>query len=107
MSTSVLNSLLLNDDPTKVFTLKVPESENVSFLKELIKVKKARQLAHLDPTSSAKGAGKNLAYLCHFLPTYAVLIYSRVAFIVNVVAMKLFGWFGTDGDRSLGCQRHR
>ncbi len=48
MSTYTLNSLLLSDDPTKVFTVKVLESENVSILKELIKAKKTRQLAHLD-----------------------------------------------------------
>jgi hypothetical protein len=48
MSTSALNCLLLHDDPTKVFTVKVPESENISILKELIKAKKARHLAQLD-----------------------------------------------------------
>ena len=51
MSTYTLNCLLLNDDPKKVFTVKVFESENVSILKELIKAKKARQLAHLDASS--------------------------------------------------------
>lgn len=48
MSTTTLNCLLLNDDPTKVFTVEIPETKNVSVLKELIKEKKARQLAHLD-----------------------------------------------------------
>ena len=48
MSTLSLNCLLLDDDSTKVFTVKVPESDNVSILKELIKEKKARHLAHLD-----------------------------------------------------------
>jgi hypothetical protein len=49
MSTFALNCLLLNDDPKRqVFTVKVPEADNVSILKELIKEKKARQLAHLD-----------------------------------------------------------
>ena len=47
MSTFALNCMLLNDDPTKVFTVKVPESENVSILKELIKAKKAPHLDHL------------------------------------------------------------
>ena len=48
MSTFALNCLLLGDDTRKVFTVKIPESENVSILKELIKAKKTRQLAHLD-----------------------------------------------------------
>ena len=49
MSTLALNCLLLNDDSKRqVFTVRIPESENVSVLKELIKEKKAHQLAHLD-----------------------------------------------------------
>jgi len=43
-----LNCLFFKDDSTKVFTVKIPESENVSILKELIKEKKARRLAQLD-----------------------------------------------------------
>jgi hypothetical protein len=43
-----LNCLLLNEDKIKVFTVKISDSENVSILKELIKAKKARHLAHLD-----------------------------------------------------------
>jgi len=46
MSIFALNCLLFNDDPTKVFTVKVPESENVSILKELVKEKNA-PLDHL------------------------------------------------------------
>ncbi len=48
MSTLSLNCYLLGDDSTKVFTVKVPESDNVSILKEMIREKKARHLAHLD-----------------------------------------------------------
>jgi len=55
---------------------------------------------------AAKCTGKNLAYLRHFPPTYTVLIYSRIPFSVNFVAMKSFGGFGADGDRSLGRQMH-
>ena len=46
MSTFALNCLLLDDDSKRqVFTVKIPEFENVSILKELIKAKKARHLA--------------------------------------------------------------
>jgi len=49
MSTFSLNCLLLNDDSKQqVFTVKIPESENVSTLKELIKEKKAHRLADLN-----------------------------------------------------------
>src|SRR5260221_10885376 len=40
-----LNCLLYDDDWTKTFSVKIPESENVSTLKEMIKAKKA---PHLD-----------------------------------------------------------
>ena len=40
-----LNCLLVNEDKRNVFTVEVSESKNVSFLKELIKAKKA---PHLD-----------------------------------------------------------
>jgi len=43
-----VNCLLLGDDSTKAFTVKIPESENVSILKELIKEKNTYHLAHLD-----------------------------------------------------------
>lgn len=43
-----LNCFLLGDDSTKFFTVKVPKSDNVSILKEMIKEKKACHLAHLD-----------------------------------------------------------
>jgi len=42
MSTLSLNCLLLNYDPTQVFTV------NISILKELIMEKKAHRLAQLD-----------------------------------------------------------
>ena len=49
MSTLSLNCLLFDDDSKRqVFTVKIPKSENVSILKELIKEKKAHHLAHLD-----------------------------------------------------------
>jgi len=48
MSTLSLNCLLLNDDSKHVFTVEIPETKNISILKELIKEKKARHLAHLD-----------------------------------------------------------
>ena len=48
MSTFALNCLLLNDAPTKVFTVKIPKSENVSVLKEMIKAKNPRHLAQVD-----------------------------------------------------------
>jgi len=47
MSTLSLNCLLLDDDSTKVITVKIPESDNVSILKELVKEKKAPHLDHL------------------------------------------------------------
>jgi hypothetical protein len=43
-----VNCLLLGDDSTKVFTVKISEFENVSILKKMIKEEKARHLAHLD-----------------------------------------------------------
>ena len=49
MSTLALNCLLLNDDSKRqVFTVEIPESKNVSILKQSIKAKKAHQLAHLN-----------------------------------------------------------
>ena len=51
MSTFALNCLLLNDDPKRqLLTVKIPESENVSILKELIKAKKA---PHLDDLAAS------------------------------------------------------
>jgi len=47
MSTLLLNCLLLNDDSTQVFTVKIPKTDNISILKELIKGKKAPHLDHL------------------------------------------------------------
>ncbi len=48
MSTLSLNCLLLNDDSTQVFTVKILMTDNVSILKKLIKEEKTRHLAHLD-----------------------------------------------------------
>ncbi len=49
MSTYTLNCLLLSEDPKRhVFTVEIPETKNVSILKELIKAKKARHLSQLD-----------------------------------------------------------
>ncbi len=48
MSTLSLNCLLLKDHSRQVFTVEIPKTDNVSILKELIKEKKARHLAHLD-----------------------------------------------------------
>ena len=42
-----LNCLVLGDDKKKVFTVKVPDSDNVSILKDLIKGKKTPHLDHL------------------------------------------------------------
>ena len=39
-----LNCLLYDDDWTKTFSVKIPESENVSTLREMIKAKKAPRL---------------------------------------------------------------
>jgi len=50
LSTFALNCLLLNDAPTKVFTVKVLEFENVSILKKLIKEEKA---PHLDDLAAS------------------------------------------------------
>ena len=51
MSTFLLSCLLLDNDPTKVFTVKIPKSKNVSTLKKMIKEEKARQLAHLNASN--------------------------------------------------------
>ena len=48
-----LNCLFFKDDSTKAFTVKIPMTDNVSILKELIKEKKARHLAHLDASDLA------------------------------------------------------
>ena len=50
MSTFALNCLLLNDASTKVFTVEIPETKNVSVLKEMIKAKKA---PHLDDLAAS------------------------------------------------------
>jgi hypothetical protein len=43
-----VSQLLLGDDPDNVFTVKLPKTDNVSILKDLIKEKKARLLARVD-----------------------------------------------------------
>ena len=43
-----LNCLLYDDDWTKTFSVKIPESENVSTLKKKIKEENAHNLADLD-----------------------------------------------------------
>ena len=43
-----LNCFVLGDDLKKMFTLKIPKTENVSVLKDLIKEKKASLLNHID-----------------------------------------------------------
>ena len=51
MSTFALNCLLLNDDPKRqLLTVEIPETKNVSILKELIKAKKA---PHLDDLAAS------------------------------------------------------
>ena len=51
MLTLALNCLLLNDDSKRpVFTVEIPETKNVSILKELIKEKKA---PHLDDLAAS------------------------------------------------------
>jgi hypothetical protein len=47
MSTLSLNCLLVNDDSTQAFTVKIPKTDNISILKELIKGKKTPHLDHL------------------------------------------------------------
>jgi Crinkler effector protein N-terminal domain len=42
-----LNCLVVGDDLKKVFTVKIPKTENVSILKDLIKEKKAPHLDHV------------------------------------------------------------
>ncbi|KXN90928.1 hypothetical protein AN958_03203 [Leucoagaricus sp. SymC.cos] len=41
------NCFLLGDDPDRTFTVKIPKTENVSILKDLIKEKKAPHLNHV------------------------------------------------------------
>ena len=43
-----LNCFVLGDDLKKLFTLKIPKTENVSILKKLIKEEKASRLEHVD-----------------------------------------------------------
>jgi hypothetical protein len=43
-----LNCFVLGDDLKKVFTLKIPKSENVSILKDLIKVKNSSSFSNVD-----------------------------------------------------------
>jgi hypothetical protein len=43
-----LNCFVLGDDPSKVFTVKILKTENVSILKDLIKEKQSRRLNHVD-----------------------------------------------------------
>jgi hypothetical protein len=48
MSTFALNCLLLNDAPTKVFTVpNISKTDNISILKKKIKEEKAPHLNHL------------------------------------------------------------
>jgi hypothetical protein len=47
MSILSLNCLLVNDDSTQAFTVKIPKTDNISILKELIKGKKAPHLDRL------------------------------------------------------------
>ena len=42
-----LNCFLLGDEPDRMFTVKIPKTENVSILKDLIKEKKAPHLDHI------------------------------------------------------------
>ena len=43
-----LNCLVVGDDPDRMFTVKIPKTENVSILKDLIKEKKAHHFEHVD-----------------------------------------------------------
>ena len=43
-----LNCLILGDEPDKMFNIKIPKTEKVSILKDLIKEKKASRLEHVD-----------------------------------------------------------
>ena len=43
-----LNCFVVGDDPERVFTVKIPKTDNVSALKDLIKEKKTRILNHVD-----------------------------------------------------------
>jgi len=42
-----LNCLVVGDDPDRIFTVKIPKTENISILKDLIKEKKAPHLDHV------------------------------------------------------------
>ena len=43
-----LNCLVLGDEPEKMFTVKIPEAENVSILKDLIKAKNSSSFGNVD-----------------------------------------------------------
>ena len=43
-----LNCFLLSDDPDRTFTVKIPKTENVSILKDLIRDKKPSSLGNVD-----------------------------------------------------------
>ena len=43
-----LNCFVLGDDPDRMFTVKIPKTDNVSILKSLIKKEKARHFNHID-----------------------------------------------------------
>jgi hypothetical protein len=47
MSKLFLNCFVLGDDPSKVFTVKILKTENVSILKDLIKEKQSPRLNHV------------------------------------------------------------
>jgi len=47
MTDFLLNCFVLGDDEDKVFTVKVPKTDNVSILKDEIKKKKAPHLNHI------------------------------------------------------------
>jgi hypothetical protein len=44
----LLNCFVLGDKEDNVFTVKIPKTDNVSILKDLIKEKKAHLLGHVD-----------------------------------------------------------
>ena len=45
-----LNCFLLGDEPDRMFTVKIPKTENVSILKDLIKERKSFSLGNVDVT---------------------------------------------------------
>jgi hypothetical protein len=42
-----LNCLVVGDKPDRIFTVEIPKNKNISFLKDLIKEKKAPHLDHV------------------------------------------------------------